>query len=150
MQILGHFALGYFSALAVKKISNERFNILLVWFFSILPDIDIFFYEYISHRGPTHSIIVQVIAFLPILLIFRRGFPYFAALLSHSLIGDYLNPPTQLLWPISRNLHGVDDSLMLFGSRLEVVEIVLFALMLITILLNREKMSPSKMFLNEA
>jgi len=150
MLLLGHFALGYFSALIVKRFSHEKFNILLVWFFSILPDIDILFFEYINHRGPTHSIIVQVIAFFPILLIFRRGLPYFAALLSHSLIGDYLNPPTQLLWPISRNLYGIDNSLMLVGSRLLFVEIVLFALMLITILLNRGKMIPSKMFLNEA
>jgi membrane-bound metal-dependent hydrolase YbcI (DUF457 family) len=150
MQLLGHFALGYFSALTVKRFSNEKFNIFLVWFISILPDIDFLFAEYISHRGPTHSIIVQAIAFLPILLIFRRGLPYFAALLSHSLIGDYLNPSAQLLWPISRNLFGIDNSLKLVGSRLQIVEIVLFALMLITILLNRKKMSLRKMFFNEA
>ncbi len=149
MLLLGHFALGYFAAITVKRFSNEKFNILLIWFISILPDIDILFTEYIDHRGPTHSIIVQVIAFLPILLIFRRGFPYFAALLSHSLIGDYLNPSVQLLWPISKNLYGIDNSLKLVGSTLQIVEIVLFTLMVITILLNRKKMSLSKMFLNE-
>jgi membrane-bound metal-dependent hydrolase YbcI (DUF457 family) len=149
MLLLGHLALGYFSALTVKRFTNEKFNILLVWFISILPDIDLLFAEYVNHRGPTHSIIVQAIICLPILLIFRRGFPYFAALLSHSLIGDYLNPPLQLLWPISKNLYGVDNSLKLVGSTLQIVEIVLFTLMLITILLNRKKMSPSKMFFNE-
>jgi membrane-bound metal-dependent hydrolase YbcI (DUF457 family) len=147
MQLLGHFALGYFSALTVKRFSNEKFNILLVWFISILPDIDLLFSEYIIHRGPTHSVVVQVIAFLPILLIFRRGLPYLAALLSNSLIGDFLNPPTQLLWPISSNWYGIGDSLKLVGSRLQIVEIALFVLMIMAIFLNRKKMSPRKVFL---
>ena len=149
MLILGHFALGYFSALAVKKISNEKFNLPLVWIVSILPDIDLLFPEYVIHRGPTHSIIVQVIAFLPILLILRRGFPYFAALLSHSLIGDYLNPSTQLLWPISNNSYGISNSLKLVGTNQIIVETVLFVLMLITIFVNRKKMIPREMFLGE-
>jgi membrane-bound metal-dependent hydrolase YbcI (DUF457 family) len=150
MQLLGHLALGYFSALAVRRFSNEKFNILLVWFISILPDIDLLFSKYMIHRGPTHSIVVQALICLPILLIFRRGLPYFAALLSHSLIGDFLNPPTQLLWPISRNWYGIDDSLKLVGSRLLIIEIALFTLMIMAIFLNRKKMSPRRMFFSEA
>ena len=150
MKLLGHLALGYFSALAVNRYSNKKFNMLFVWLISILPDVDFLFREYIIHRGPTHSIIVQAIICLPIYLILRRGLPYFAALFSHSLIGDFVNPPTPLLWPISSNWYGIGNSLKLVGSSLQIVEMTLFALMIIAIFLNRKKMSPRDLFLSEA
>jgi membrane-bound metal-dependent hydrolase YbcI (DUF457 family) len=136
MWFLGHFALGYFSALGVSKFTKEKINIPLVWFISILPDIDFFFEPLIIHRGPTHSIVIAALAFLPIFLIYRRGLPYFAALLSHSLIGDFLVPPVQLLWPIDMSWYGINSSLKLTGIMETMLEISLFALMIIFIIIS--------------
>jgi membrane-bound metal-dependent hydrolase YbcI (DUF457 family) len=140
MWLLGHFALGYFSALAVSKFTREKINVPLVWFISILPDIDFFFEPLIIHRGPTHSIIIAALAFLPIFLIYRRGLPYFAALVSHSLIGDFLEPPVQLLWPIDVNWYGINSSQELTGIMETALEIFLFAMMIIFIIISKKRM----------
>jgi membrane-bound metal-dependent hydrolase YbcI (DUF457 family) len=141
MWLLGHFALGYFSALAVSKFTREKINVPLVWFISILPDIDFFFEPLIIHRGPTHSIIIATLAFLPIFLIYRRGLPYFAALVSHSLIGDFFVPPVQLLWPIDVNWYGVNSSQELTGIMETALEISLFAMMIIFIIISKKRMA---------
>jgi membrane-bound metal-dependent hydrolase YbcI (DUF457 family) len=141
MWLLGHFALGYFSALAVSKFTREKINVPLVWFISILPDIDFFFEPLIIHRGPTHSIIIAALAFLPIFLIYRRGLPYFAALVSHSLIGDFFVPPVQLLWPIDVNWYGVNSSQELTGIMETALEISLFAMMIIFIIISKKRMA---------
>jgi membrane-bound metal-dependent hydrolase YbcI (DUF457 family) len=141
MWLPGHFALGYFSALAVSKFTREKINIPLVWFISILPDIDFFFEPLIIHRGPTHSIIIAALAFLPIFLIYRRGLPYFAALVSHSLIGDFFVPPVQLLWPIDVNWYGINSSQELTGIMETALEISLFAMMIIFIIISKKRMA---------
>jgi membrane-bound metal-dependent hydrolase YbcI (DUF457 family) len=89
MQLLGHLALGYFSALIISRYTKEQLYLPLVWIISVLPDIDLLFTHYIIHRGPTHSIILALILFLPIFIWYHKGLAYFAALASHSLIGDF-------------------------------------------------------------
>jgi membrane-bound metal-dependent hydrolase YbcI (DUF457 family) len=129
MQLLGHLALGYFSALIAGKYAKEKFLIPVVWFCSLLPDLDVFAFRYITHRGPTHSIILAAAIFIPIYIATRRFLPYFAAVASHTLIGDYFNPPEKLFWPLNNNWYGAPANLSLTGTSLQTAELILFALM---------------------
>ena len=137
MWVLGHIALGYFSAYSVSKFTKERIIIPLVWIVSLLPDLDELIERYIAHRGPSHSIIFVIIMFIPVFLIFRRGLPYFAALASHILIGDYFVPPTQMFWPLTQSWYGAPSILQLKGTPETGVEVLLFILMLLFILHRR-------------
>jgi membrane-bound metal-dependent hydrolase YbcI (DUF457 family) len=134
MQFLGHLALGYFFGATVSKYTKEKLNIPLIWIFSLLPDIDILTRGFLLHRGPTHSILLAAILFLPLYLITKRGLPYFAALASHTLIGDYFNPSEKLFWPVSNDWFGAPSILQLTGRMLIIVEVSLFTLMVIAIL----------------
>ena len=59
------------------------------------------------HRGPFHSIITITVLMAPFFLVYKKAaFPYFAALLSHPLIGDFFTGGAELLWPISTNWYG--------------------------------------------
>ncbi len=135
MHLLGHFALGYFSALAVSLVTGEKISILTVFLVSILPDLDFLFRKILIHRGPTHSIVVATLVFTPIILVFKQGLPYLAALLSHSMIGDYIYPPVQLLWPLTKKWFTINKSLRMKESTLRLVEVSIFVLASITILL---------------
>jgi membrane-bound metal-dependent hydrolase YbcI (DUF457 family) len=137
MWILGHLALGYFSAFSVSRYTKEKIIIPVVWFFSMVPDLDELFYRYIVHRGPSHSIVVAIIVFIPVLLVFRSGWAYFAALASHILIGDFFVPPTQMFWPLSRAWFGAPSAFQLTGVLETVVEVSLFALMAVVIFYRR-------------
>jgi membrane-bound metal-dependent hydrolase YbcI (DUF457 family) len=137
MWILGHIALGYFSAYSVSKFTKEKIIIPLVWIFSLLPDLDELFEGYIVHRGPSHSILFVIIVFIPIFLIFRKYLAYFAALASHILVGDFFVPPTQMFWPLTYTWYGVPSLLQLKGAVETVVEVTLFVLMLLFILHRR-------------
>ncbi len=128
MQLLGHLGLGYLCGAIVARFTGEKINIPLIWLCSVLPDVDLLFPGLITHRGPTHSILVAVAIFVPIYLYLRRGLPYFAAVASHSLIGDFLVPPLQLLWPLSSAWFGAPSGLALTGSTETLVEVSLFAL----------------------
>jgi membrane-bound metal-dependent hydrolase YbcI (DUF457 family) len=100
MYPVGHVALVYLAGVLASRITREEFNTPLIWIVSLLPDLD-FFIPFLEHRGPTHSIIIVVIAFIPIILKKRGGFPYLAALASHSTIGDYFTAHgCRLLWPL--------------------------------------------------
>lgn len=101
MFAVGHLALGYLTGKATSKLLNVEINVPLLFLFSILPDIDLMLG--ITHRGPTHSIIVFAVALVPALLLFRKGVvPLFAALAQHSLLGDFLTGGgIQILWPVS-------------------------------------------------
>jgi hypothetical protein len=105
-------ALAYLLAKASGKLLKVNFNIPLVLVLSILPDIDILFGFLLQsdiHRGPTHSIIVAILVFIPFFIIYRKkAVPYFAALASHSLIGDFfIGGQLQLLWPLSTSEFGL-------------------------------------------
>jgi hypothetical protein len=108
---VGHMALAYLLGKASGKLLKVNFNIPLVLVLSIIPDIDIIF-EFLFnseiHRGPTHSIIIATLVFIPFFVLYRqKATPYFAALASHSLIGDLLiGGQLQLLWPLSSNEFG--------------------------------------------
>lgn len=118
-----------------NRITREEYNTLLIWIVSLLPDIDIFI-SFLEHRGPTHSIIIAVIAFTPIILTQKKGFPYLAALTSHSTIGDYFTAyGCRLLWPLYPNWFRADRKLFLTGKNEIYTEILLFALMSIIIIL---------------
>ncbi len=109
----------------------------------MMPDLDELFYRYIVHRGPGHSIVVAVIVFIPVLLVFRNGWTYFAALASHILIGDYFVPPTQMFWPFSRGWFEAPSIFQLTGVLETFVEVSLAVLMVIVILHRRRLLTDS-------
>jgi membrane-bound metal-dependent hydrolase YbcI (DUF457 family) len=80
------------------------------------PDIDLLI-PGVVHRTITHSVILAFVAFTPFLLLFRsRALPYFAALLQHTLIGDFVTGGTQgwggtkILWPLDATRYGLPNS----------------------------------------
>lgn len=107
---VGHLALGYISSKTSAKLLKTKLNIPLVLTLSVVPDIDIFIQTLIptlEHRGPTHSIIMALIAFIPIFAIYhKKATPYLVALIGHSLVGDYITGQTQLLWPTTTQSYG--------------------------------------------
>jgi len=105
---VGHMALAYLLGKPSAKILKVNLNIPLILVLSIIPDIDILFGVSEFHRGPTHSIIAALIVFIPVFAIYRRkAVPYFLALASHSLVGDFfIGGNIMLFWPLSSNLYG--------------------------------------------
>jgi len=106
--------IAYLLAKASGKLLKVNFNIPLVLVLSILPDIDIIFQFLFGsniHRGPTHSIIVAILVFIPVFIIYRKKATlYFAALASHSLIADFfIGGQIQLLWPLSTREFGLPE-----------------------------------------
>jgi hypothetical protein len=104
MFAVGHLGLGYLLGSASSKLLSVKPNVSYLFLFSVLPDIDLMMWRFgLEHRGPTHSLVLFCAVFLPIFLVFRaRAFPYFVALIQHSLIGDLLTGGgSQLLWPLS-------------------------------------------------
>ena len=73
---------------------------------SVLPDVDLLL-PFIQHRGPTHSIITITFLAIPFFVVYRKkATPYYAALLSHILIGDFFTGGIELFWPLSNNMFG--------------------------------------------
>jgi len=109
---VGHFALGYIISKATAKITKTKLNIPLVITLSVIPDIDILI-PFLEHRGPTHSIIIAFLIFIPIFTIYHKSaLPYFMALIQHSLVGDFVaGGRTQLLWPVTSQTYGVELSI---------------------------------------
>jgi membrane-bound metal-dependent hydrolase YbcI (DUF457 family) len=68
----------------------------------------------LNHRGLTHSIIILTIVFIPAFAIYKKiSIPYFAALMQHILIGDFLTGGgIQLLWPITQTWYGIGTSMI--------------------------------------
>lgn len=111
MLAVGHMALAYLLGKPTAKALKVNVNVPLLMVLSILPDIDILFQKYIMHRGPTHSVVVAVVAFIPIFYLYRKkAAPYLVALLSHSLIGDFfIGGQIQLFWPLSKSQFGLHE-----------------------------------------
>ena len=81
-------------------------NLPLLLVASVLPDIDLLL-RFLMHRGPTHSLITLTVLMIPFFVIYRkRVIPYYAALLSHVLIGDFFTGGIELLWPLSQDWFG--------------------------------------------
>ena len=96
----GHFAIGYFSGVLYRRMTGKDFNLILIWVFSLLPDLDLFI-PGVVHRGPTHSVVVALLFFAPVWYFYRNSGSYLVSLLSHSLIGDYFTANgCQLFWPL--------------------------------------------------
>ena len=134
MYPMGHFAVSYFLVEFFNRFLKEDYKLSVLFFASILPDVDLFFYSHITHRGPTHSIIIITLIFIPIYIYNRSGVSYFIALLSHPLIGDiFQGSGTQLLWPLSKQWYGVPYQYRLLGRELILLELLLLVLMIIHI-----------------
>jgi len=135
MQLLGHLALGYFSGSAAGWYTREKVSLPLIWVSALLPDMDMLTNGFLVHRGPTHSILLAAALFLPIWLVTRRGLPYFAALASHTLVGDFLTPPLMLFWPVTDAWFGAPGFLQMTLAGEELLEMLLFALMVAVMLI---------------
>jgi len=134
MYPIGHLALGYFSSEIISKITKEKVNYPIMYIVSIIPDIDLYI-SYLEHRGPTHSIVVAILIFLPIIIVYKRGFSYFASLASHSLIGDFFTfNGCRLFWPIVPFWYKAPRPFRIEESSLICVEVSLFVLMIISIM----------------
>ena len=105
-------ALGYLVGKASAKLLKVNINMPLILVLSVFPDIDIilnFLFNVEIHRGPTHSIISAILVFIPFFILYRQKVvPYFVALISHSLIADFIvGGQLQLLWPLSSREFGL-------------------------------------------
>jgi len=127
MYVPGHIALGYFAASLTGRATGTRKRLLYVWFFSMLPDVDLLL-PFLDHRGATHSLAAALA--LAALTFYRRDLlPYAAAYASHILVGDLVTGGSRLLWPLSDRVMGLD--LLGQPSLTEAaVEILLFAAMI--------------------
>lgn len=135
MFAVGHMSIAYLLGKGSSKTLHTKLNIPLLMVLSILPDIDII-YDFLTgaeiHRGPTHSIVLAFLVFIPIFLIYRKkAIPYFLALISHSLLGDFfIGGKLELLWPLSTQQFGLYELggpfLEIFSSVNTVLEISLF------------------------
>jgi membrane-bound metal-dependent hydrolase YbcI (DUF457 family) len=103
---IGHFALGYLFGKGSSKLAHVKVNLPLLLAASVLPDVDLLL-RFLMHRGPTHSIITITALMIPFFVLYRKqAIPYFAALLSHILIGDFFTGGIQLFWPLSHSWYG--------------------------------------------
>jgi len=133
---IGHFALGYLSGKGSSSLLKVKANLPLLLTVSVLPDIDLIF-PFLQHRGPTHSIITFTVLMIPFFLIYRkRAAPYYAALFSHSLIGDYFTGGVELFWPLSHSWFGVDIGVTSLTS--VTIELALFAVTLVLLVGTRD------------
>ena len=96
---------------------------------SVLPDVDLLL-RFLMHRGPTHSLITITVLMIPFFVAYRKqAIPYYAALLSHILIGDFFTGGVELLWPLSHSWFGALN-LEVTSLPSVVTELVLFVLTL--------------------
>jgi len=135
---VGHIAFGYITGKTSAKLLKTNLNLPLILTLSVLPDIDLFFFKFTQHRGPTHSIITALIIFIPFLIIYRKkAIPYFIALAQHGLIGDYIGGgDVQLLWPIAHTGFGAGIELTSLTSI--TIELATFLAALTIMLLQKD------------
>ena len=126
----GHLALGYFSGVLCKRVTGKDFNLVVIWVFSLLPDLDLFI-PGLVHRGPTHSVVVALLFFAPVLFFYRGSLSYLVSLLSHSLIGDYFTASgCQLFWPFASSWFRYEYALCSRNVVLFYLEVFMFLVML--------------------
>jgi membrane-bound metal-dependent hydrolase YbcI (DUF457 family) len=107
-------SLAYLLGKGSSKALHTKINIPILLVLSILPDTDIIYDLFTGasiHRGPTHSIVVAFLVFIPVFIYLgKRAVPYFLALISHSLLADFfIGGDLQLLWPLSGNVFGFHE-----------------------------------------
>jgi membrane-bound metal-dependent hydrolase YbcI (DUF457 family) len=134
--------LAYLLGKGASKVLQVKINIPVLLVLSILPDIDILgglLFNYNIHRGPTHSIVVAALVFIPLFVIYRKkATPYFLGLASHFLIGDFIiGGQLQLLWPLSFQkfgLHELGFPLIMIDDRINIIlELSLFIIAIIAL-----------------
>jgi membrane-bound metal-dependent hydrolase YbcI (DUF457 family) len=104
---VGHLAAGYLIGRVAGDGLKVRPNLSLLFLASVIPDVDLLI-PGVEHRGPTHSLILSIILFLPVLLLTgKTAIPYFLALAQHALLGDYVTGGAQLLWPLTTQIYGI-------------------------------------------
>jgi membrane-bound metal-dependent hydrolase YbcI (DUF457 family) len=97
--------LGYIFGKSTSKLANVKVNMPLLLLASVLPDIDLIL-RFMMHRGPTHSLIAITVLMIPFFVVYRKqAIPYYAALLSHIFIGDFIGG-VEMFWPISHSWFG--------------------------------------------
>ena len=135
MFAVGHIALGYITGKITGKLTKHDPNIPLLWTISLLPDID-FLIPGIIHRGPTHSLILALIIFAPFLIKRpKKTLTYFAALLTHSAIGDFITyGGVMLLWPLSSEMIGYRSPLTMGRAAETHIELALFAALILILI----------------
>jgi membrane-bound metal-dependent hydrolase YbcI (DUF457 family) len=124
MFAIGHFALGYLTGKGSSRLLKAKINMPLLLVASVVPDIDLILRAInptlFIHRGPTHSIITFTLILIPFFIIYKKqAIPYYAALLSHSLIGDLFTGGIKLFWPISDGWFG--NNLIPMASSAEII-----------------------------
>jgi hypothetical protein len=143
-------ALAYLLGKPAAKTLKVNLNIPLVFVLSIIPDIDILFQSFFTseiHRGPTHSVITAIVVFIPFFVLYRqKAVPYFIALISHSLVGDFfIGGQIQLFWPLTTQefgLHELGFYYIGISSRLNIIlELTLFTVATIVMIKNRDLLS---------
>jgi hypothetical protein len=98
--------LGYITGKGSSKLAKVKVNLPLLFAASVLPDVDLLM-RFLMHRGPTHSLITITVLMIPFFIVYRKqAIPYYAALLSHILIGDFFTGGVQLFWPLSQARFG--------------------------------------------
>lgn len=131
MFAIGHFALGYLTGKGSSKALKTKINLPLLLAVSVIPDIDLLLEimnpTVFMHRGLTHSLITLTVLMIPFFIIYRKqAVPYYAALLSHSLIGDLFTGGVGLFWPFSQHWFG--NYWMPIGGLADIIaELALFA-----------------------
>jgi membrane-bound metal-dependent hydrolase YbcI (DUF457 family) len=144
MFAIGHFALGYLTGKGSSKLSKVKLNLPLLLVASVIPDIDLILkipFPFLLHRGPTHSLITFTLLMIPLFIIYRKkAIPYYAALISHSLIGDFFTGGVMLFWPLSHNYFGYGN-LEVTSLPSVIAEVILFALTLALMLKTKELQS---------
>jgi membrane-bound metal-dependent hydrolase YbcI (DUF457 family) len=135
MYALGHLALGYFAASLIGRTRGGVQRLLFVWFFSLLPDIDLLL-PFFSHRGATHSF-AAILILVSASLLWRESLPYTFAYTSHILVGDLVTGGSSLLWPFRTQYVGF--RFLVQPSLFEtVIEIILFTAMLISLYFKKD------------
>lgn len=121
--------MGYITGKGSSKLAEVKLNLPLLFAASVLPDVDLLL-RFLMHRGPTHSFITITVLMIPFFIVYRKqAIPYYAALLSHILIGDFFTGGVELFWPLSQGWFGALN-IDVTGLTNVIAELVLFFLTL--------------------
>jgi hypothetical protein len=114
-------ALGYILGWGSAKLLKTKLVIPVVLTLSVIPDMDILLQhlQLLGHRGPMHSVIIMFLVFVPFFVVCQqKALPYFLALISHPLIGDFIaggatsgRVGVQLFWPLTTSYYGLPISI---------------------------------------
>jgi membrane-bound metal-dependent hydrolase YbcI (DUF457 family) len=125
MFAIGHFALGYLTGKGASKLFNVKINLPLLLAVSVIVDVDLLFFGFMSHRGLTHSLMVIVLLTIPFAIKYKKAIlPYLAAIFSHIFIGDLFGG-VEYFWPVSKAKYGLLN-FQVNSPTMALVELTLF------------------------